>query len=64
MIHKNQVVHMNTSCRKCGTKIEAIKHCVACDQAMQFECPECQTQTEVQIHSLCSFEKPKMSIAN
>ncbi|NND86484.1 MAG: hypothetical protein HKM23_04000 [Nitrosopumilus sp.] len=55
---------MNTSCRKCGTQLEAIKYCLACNQAMQFECPECQTQTEVQIHSLCYFEKPKMSIAN
>ncbi|MCV0392997.1 MAG: hypothetical protein K5790_06870 [Nitrosopumilus sp.] len=54
---------MNTSCRKCGSELEPIKNCLVCDQSTQFECRKCQTQTEVQIHSLCAYDKPKMSIA-
>ena len=41
------------SCRKCGAELEAIQNCSVCKKSIKFECKNCKTELDEQIHSIC-----------
>ena len=41
------------SCRKCGNEMEAKNPCPLCKNPTKFECKDCHSSTEEQIHLQC-----------